>query len=352
MRKVWKVGLCALQFVVFVSPRAAQEKAGPTWRSHAQAVRVLEAGINALGGMENVRRADKITVNYSAVNHGLGQNAAFNARSADFRRVGVKTSIDYSGDRYVTEGQSDFPGGYKFNFRTVVAPRRSFSIDLLRNRRGSAVRNLDERAKSQFKLGMLLEVPHLLLRYASQRAETLRWLGESEDGGRRFLVVGFAAETGAQVSLYFDARTNLLARTEQIDSNALLGDIRTGNDFSDYRAVGGVQVPRRRVTFLNLFVTAEYGYEDVKLDFVGEKLTEVPPGFVEPAPPRAAAPAELMRKVGDGVYLIERVGQAYRVMVVEFDDHVMVLEAPTDANVSKAIIGLVRQAAPGKPIRY
>src|SRR5829696_2075192 len=131
MKRVWSVGLCALQFVIFFSPLAAQEKAGPTWESNARAVRVLEAGINALGGMESARRADKVTVNYRAVNHALGQNAAFDAPPGDFRRVGAKTLIDYSGNRYVSEGQSDFPGGYKFNFRSVIAPRRSFSIDLL-----------------------------------------------------------------------------------------------------------------------------------------------------------------------------------------------------------------------------
>ena len=352
MRRVRGVGLCALLFVIFVSPLAAQEKAGPTWESHAQAARVVGAGIDALGGMENVRRADKITVYYRAVNHPLGQHAAFGAPPGEFRRVGVKTLIDYTGGRYVSDGQSDFPGGYKFNFRSVIAPRRSFSIDLLRNRRGGEVRNLDERAKSQGKLGLLMEVPHLLLLYASQRAETLRWLGETEEGGRKFRVVSFSAETGAQVSLYFDAQTNLLARTEQIDSHALLGDVRFRSDFSDYQEVGGVKVPRRRHSYLNRFVTAEYEYAEVRLDFAaGERLLEVPAGFVEPAPPPAAA-AEVMRKVGDGVYLVERVGPQYRVMFVEFDDYVMVLEAPNDANVSKAIIGLVRQTVPNKPIRY
>jgi glyoxylase-like metal-dependent hydrolase (beta-lactamase superfamily II) len=59
-----------------------------------------------------------------------------------------------------------------------------------------------------------------------------------------------------------------------------------------------------------------------------------------------------MRKMGDGVYLIERIGAAYRVMFVEFDDHVMILEAPTDSNVTKAIIKLVKQTVPNKPIKY
>jgi DNA-binding beta-propeller fold protein YncE len=314
---------------------------------------VLHAGIEALGGMENVRRADKITINYRAVNHPPGQNASFDGPPADFQRVGAKTLIDYSGNRYVTEGQSNSAGGYQFNFRSVVAPRRSFSLDLLRNRRGAEVRNLDERSKSQQKVGMLSEVPHLLLLYASQRPETLRWLGEAESDGRKFRVVSFAAETGAQVSLYFDAQTDLLARAEQLGSHALLGDERVGNDFSDYRTVGGVKVPRRRLGFTNRLVTSENEYAEVKLDFAdGERLLEVPAGFAEPAPPQAAAAPELMRKVGDGVYLIERVGLSYRVMFVVFDDYVMVLEAPTDANATRAVIGLVRQTAPGKPVRF
>jgi DNA-binding beta-propeller fold protein YncE len=312
---------------------------------------VLAAGINALGGIENIRRADRVTVNYSAVNHPLGQNAAFDARAADFQRVGAKTLIDYSGGRYVTEGQSNSAGGYKFNFRSVVAPKRSLSIDLLRNRRGSEVRNLDERTKSQLKVGLLTEVPHLLLLYVSQRPESLRWLGEAELDGRKSSVISFAAESGAQISLYFDAGTDLLARVEQLDSHALLGDLRLGNDFPDYQTVGNVKVPRRRLAFANQFITGEYEYAEVELDFdAGERLLEVPAGYVEPAPPTASA--EVMRKVGDGVYLIERVGQAYRVMFVEFDDYVMVLEAPTDADASRAVIRLVRQAAPGKPIRY
>lgn len=352
MKTVCIAGLWLLTFVGCVSHCRAQEKAGPTQRSHANAVRVLESGIDALGGLENVRRADKVTVNYKAVNHPPGQNAAFDAAPADFRRVGARTLLDYSGARYVSEGQSDSPGGYRFNFRTVIAPRRSFSIDLLRNRRGNEVRNLDERSKSQLKVGMLLEAPHLLLLYARDRAETLRWLGEAEVEGRKYRVISFAAESGAQISLYFEAGTDLLWRVEQLDSHALLGDVRSGQDFFDYRAVGTIKAPRRRLAFYNQFLTGEYEYAEVKLDFAdGENLLEVPAGFVEPAPPGAAAP-ELMRKLGDGVYLIERLGQAYRVMFVEFEDHVMVLEAPTDANVSKAVIRLVRQTVPGKPIRY
>jgi glyoxylase-like metal-dependent hydrolase (beta-lactamase superfamily II) len=353
MKKACIVGLSLLQLLILLSVGLAQEKPGLTRSSQSRAKQVLDEGIKALGGMENIRRADKIRIDYRAVNHPLGQNIAFGAAPAEFARVGAKTLIDYSGNRYVTEGQSNSAGGYKFNFRFVVAPQRSFSIDVLKNRRGAEVRNLDERAKSQLKVGLISEVPHLLLLYASERTETLRYLGDSELNGRRFRVISFAAETGAQVSLYFDAATNLLARAEQLDSHALLGDISIGSTFSDYRPIGGVKIPRHRYGFTNQFTTSENEYAEVKLDFAeAEGLLEVPTGFVEAAPPQAGANLEVMRKVGDGVYLIERLGQAYRVLFVEFDAYVMVLEAPTDANVSRAVIKLIRQTVPNKPIRY
>jgi DNA-binding beta-propeller fold protein YncE len=353
MKRVCGLGLCALQLLFIVLPLRAREQADPTWQAQAQAARALEAGLSALGGAENIRRADKITIRYRAVNHPLGQNASFEGPPADFHRVGAKTLIDYSGQRYVSEGQSNSAGGYKFNFRTVATPQRSFSLDLLRNRRGGEVRDLDERAKSQLKLALLAEVPHLLLLYASGRPEALRWLGEAEVDGQTLHVVSLSAENGVHLSLYFDAQTKLLVRTEQLDSHALLGDVKVGNDFADYQPSGGVRIPRRRTAFVNNLVTGEYEYASVKLGFEeGERLVEVPTGFHEPAPARAPGAAEVMRKVGDGVYLVERVGQHYRVMFVEFEDHVMILEAPTDTNVTRAVIKLVAQVAPGKPIRY
>lgn len=352
MKKLSIIGLSVLTLLILVSFSFAQEKPNQTWNSQRQAKQVLDAAINALGGMDNIRRADKIRINYKAVNHPLGQNAAFNAAPAEFERVGLKTLIDYSGNRYATEGQSNSAGGYKFNFRFVVSPKRSFSIDVLQNRRGPEVRNLDERAKTQLKVGLISEVPHLLLLYAAQRPETLRTLGEAEINGRKFRVMSFAAENGAQISLYFDAETNLLARTEQIDSHAHLGDVTVGNIFSDYQTLGNVKIPRRRLAFTNQFITGENDYAEVRLDFAdNEKLLEVPAGFVEPVPPQTTN-AEVMRKMGDGVYLIEKIGLSYRVMFVEFDNYVMVLESPTDSNISKAIIKLVRQTIPNKPIKY
>lgn len=353
MKKISFFVVLLLHFLVSGSFIFAQEKPSPTWASFRQAKQVLDAGINALGGTENIRRAGKISINYKAVNHPVGQNAAFSAPPAEFIRIGAKTLIDYSGNHFINEGQSNSPGGYKFNFRNVISPKRSFSIDLLKNRRGDEVRNIGEQQKAQFKVGLLSEAPHLLLLYASQRPETLRYLGEAEIDGRKLRAISFVPENAAQMTLYFDARTDLLTRTEQLTSIPQLGDAVTGNIFSDYRQIGSVKIPSKRLGFVNQFITSENEYADVRLDFAdGEKLLDVPAGFVESSTSQATANAEVMRKMGDGVYLIERIGAAYRVMFVEFDDYIMILEAPTDSDVTKAIIKSVKQIVPNKPIKY
>jgi glyoxylase-like metal-dependent hydrolase (beta-lactamase superfamily II) len=186
----------------------------------------------------------------------------------------------------------------------------------------------------------------------------LRYLGESEIDGRNLRAISFADENGAQTTLYFDAVTNLLSRTEHLHSNgqlgnAQLGDITFGSIFIDYQTIGNVKIPKKRIAFANQFITAENEYAEVKLDFSdGEKLLEIPAGFVEAAtaPQSSAAKAEPVKKMGDGVYLIEQFG--YRVMFAEFDDYIVVLEAPINADVSKAVIKLIKQNVPNKPIKY
>ena len=102
MKTVGLVSLLVLPFLAFASPCLAQEKPGPTRHPHARAVRAPESGIEAPGGIENVRRADEVTVNYGAINHPPGPHAALGTPPANFQRVGAKTLADYSAQRTET----------------------------------------------------------------------------------------------------------------------------------------------------------------------------------------------------------------------------------------------------------
>jgi glyoxylase-like metal-dependent hydrolase (beta-lactamase superfamily II) len=180
--------------------------------------------------------------------------------------------------------------------------------------------------------------------------------GEVEIDGRKLRVISFADENGAETTLYFDSKTNLLSRMEHLHSNnqpgnAQLGDVTFGNVFMDYQAIRNIKIPKKRIAFANQFITGENDYAEVKLDFAdGEKLLEVPAGFAEAAAPLGAARPEPVKKMGDGVYLIEQFG--YRVMFAEFENFIVVLETPTSNEVAKAEIQLIKQTIPNKPIKY
>jgi len=120
--------------------------------------------------------------------------------------------------------------------------------------------------------------------------------------------------------------------------------------YEGYRGLAGVKVPLRRTLFFGGATSGENEYAEVTFDFAAaEPLLDVPAGYVEPTQP-AGEGAGPLRRMGEGVYLLRRLG--YRVMFVEFKDHVMVLETPTDSKTSELAINRIRQTAPGKPIRY
>lgn len=306
-----------------------------------------------MGGVERLRAKGRITIDYRSTGHRVGQNYAFDLSPKIVPIAQSRTAIDYTGGLYFGEGESKSPGGYTFRFRTVVTPKQSFSIDVLRNRNGNIFNRLSLPQQQINRRNSLLEAPHLLLLQMLDRPESLRWLGDAEIEGRAYRAISYATEDAVQISLYFDTRTKLPARYELLGSHPLLGDTVTFGSYSAYETIGGVLIPRRRVVMSGGNIISDAEYTQVTLDFAADAgLLEVPAGYVE-ASNQTNTSAEPVRKLGDGVYLIERgLPTNYRVMFVVFDGYVMVLEAPQNAAVSQAVIALVKKTAPGKPIRY
>ncbi|HEX8352501.1 MAG TPA: hypothetical protein VF611_06375, partial [Pyrinomonadaceae bacterium] len=146
-----------------VAPASARQAVSVTRSSYDRARRVLDAGVEAAGGLARLRAADRVTVVYRSSGHRVGQNASYTATPKVVPIAESRTMIDYGGQRYFGEGLSRSPGGYAFRFRTVVTPRLSFTIDVLRNRSGNTVNRLSPKQQEATRRAALLEVPHLLL---------------------------------------------------------------------------------------------------------------------------------------------------------------------------------------------
>ena len=68
-------------------------------------------------------------------------------------------------------------------------------------------------------------------------------MGEDVDGERqKQSVISFADAGGNQVSLYFDARTNLLTRYEALGDDFVYGDTLRETAVSDYHGMDGGRI--------------------------------------------------------------------------------------------------------------
>jgi hypothetical protein len=99
---------------------------------------------------------------------------------------------------------------------------------------------------------------------ALDRAATLRWIGEDEIDGKKQKVISVLRPDNQQLSLSFDAQTNLLTRYGYIYADPVTGDSEIAQTYSGYRTVGKVKIPSARVLYNSGGVIQETEFTDVR----------------------------------------------------------------------------------------
>lgn len=164
----------------------------------------------------------------------------------------------------------------------------------------------------------------------------------ADAGGARevsFTALGKFPVTGA-----FD-ETNRLVRVSTMIPNSILGDIPLVYEYGDYADFSGVQFPRT--------IAATQG--EAMLWTLA--VSDVRPGAAVDLPvPEAVAAATVpvvrtdSQRIADGVWFVG--GGSHHSVVVEFADHLAVVEAPVSEERSLAVIAEAKRLVPGKPIKY
>jgi glyoxylase-like metal-dependent hydrolase (beta-lactamase superfamily II) len=158
--------------------------------------------------------------------------------------------------------------------------------------------------------------------------------------------VAFGVE-GRTLSGYVND-AHLVERIGTTAANTLLGSMPVEVTFSNYKRYGGVMFPTR-------VVQSQGGHPVMALD-----VTDVQPNSgvargVTAGTPRAPAPAEAavttqLEPIAAGVSFLT--GGNPLSVLVEFSDHLVVIEAPQDDTRSVATIAALKKMMPAKPIRY
>ena len=225
----------------------------------------------------------------------------------------------------------DFPprggGAGPFNPTTGQGGMRPIPGDVIQN----AVRN----GRTDAGLVQIWMTPHGFLKGAVANKASV--------SGR---TISFAVGKHAVTGTLNDQ--NLVESVETRLANNVLGDVPVRTVFSGYKDYNGIKFPSRIVQTQAGHQTLDLAVNDVQPNSPSATALSVPP-----PPPAAPAPPPVKtdpQKIGDGVWFLD--GGAPMSVLVEFSDHVVIIEAPQNDERTEATIAAVKQLLPSKPIRY
>jgi glyoxylase-like metal-dependent hydrolase (beta-lactamase superfamily II) len=161
--------------------------------------------------------------------------------------------------------------------------------------------------------------------------------------GARYVINGYVNEQ------------NLVTRVETWLGDNIMGDMHIVATYGDWRDFGGFMAP-------TTIVQTRAGWPFLEVDVTAARANPSDLARLVPAPAGqdggggggGGAPAMnvMIEELGDGLYRLTTGGGSYDSLVVEFEDHLMMLEAGQSQARALAYVEEARRLVPGKPIRY
>jgi glyoxylase-like metal-dependent hydrolase (beta-lactamase superfamily II) len=335
----------------FGSASSAQG-ASITLDSYRRAREVLMRGIEATGGLDSIRGLEDVTLQLSGARHLRGQSVRADPPYDAPPSTGSLVS-DVRNGRLRWEEQGSFSAGFPFHNVIVTDGRQRFVADM-RQRTVTPGGNAALSAHQAF----LERLPHHILLDQLDRLPTLRWVGETTADGVRYNVISGAGPVGpggppVVRNFFFDARTGLLSKLETVGPDPFAGDAVQEIVFGEYRRYGPVMIPSRRTQRVAGEVIMDHRYTSVRVNTRPADSVFAPPaGLTERAQTANAPQPERFTQVAPGIHLLENAAPGYNMLVGEFSDHLVVVDAPNNSTVTERAIATIKRSLPGKAIRY
>ena len=156
----------------------------------------------------------------------------------------------------------------------------------------------------------------------------------------RYTVVTFNVDGKYPVSGYISDQNRVERIRTRVD-NDVMGDMLVEAVFSGYREFAGLQVP-------TLTIVKQGGYPTL---IAGVAEATVNPTVTIPAPPSPTPQPPVVvtaEKVAEGVTYLK--GGSHHSVLVEFADHLTLIEAPQNEARALALLAEIRKRFPGKPL--
>jgi glyoxylase-like metal-dependent hydrolase (beta-lactamase superfamily II) len=304
---------------------------------------IVDDAAAALGGRTRILAVKTLVLEGEGRNGNLGQDMTPESSSQGFTVTGYKRIVDVSAGRARVE-QTRTP---TFPYFQGQAPQKqvlgvdgevAYNVGVA----GNATRVSNAVAKD--RRTEIYHHPLTALRAALDAASTVK-TPRTEDN---HTFVEIATANGVAFTLVLDNATKLPARVVSKTDNANLGDVTIETTFTDYQDIGGLKLPAHLTTKIDGYTSADLHLTKQTVD--GDAGDLAAPAAAVSAAPIAGPPPPMVtaEEVAKGVWWLA--GQSHHSVLVEFADHLTLIEVPLSEARSLAVIAKARELVPGKPL--
>lgn len=297
----------------------------------------------ALGGRSRLEAVKTLTIEGEGTNYNLGQDMKPEAATQQFAVTGYTRQIDLANGRQRVEQTRTPKFAY---FQGPQAQKQILGLD------GNIAFNVSAagvaaRLGTQAELDRRTDLYHHPLKLARSLLDPkttviLRLAGPIREAD-------INTGSGPVLTLTIDA-AGLPMTIHSQTHHANLGNVIMTTAFAEYQDVNGFKLPARFVGKVDDFTTWELRatkqtIDGTVADLAAPRPADKPEGL---SPPVTPAPNVTVEPLGKGVWLLA--GQSHHSVLVEFSDHLMLIEAPQSEARTLAVIAKAKETVPGKPL--
>jgi glyoxylase-like metal-dependent hydrolase (beta-lactamase superfamily II) len=324
---MWKKLIFVLVILCVLMPRLGASQ---------EAKAVLEGVTKAMGDVKSLQYTG------SGTNFAVGQNASpsvpwprFNVKSYT-RGVNYDT-VSMRDELVRTQGEQPPRGG---GGQPMVGEQRQLQMVSGTHAWTQTGENPPAPALAAVadRLHQLWITPHGVVKAAMKHNATVQ---AQTEGGKKMTTISFAVPGQLKVKALVNER-NLVEKVDSWNTNPVLGDMLTETTYADYKDFGGVQFPTK-------ITQKQGGFPSLELT-VSEVKPNAPVDIQVPDNVRQASVKVETDKVADGVWYLT--GGTHHSVLVEMNDHLVVIEGPQNDERATAVIAEVKKTVPNKPIKY
>jgi len=301
---------------------------------------IVNDAAEALGGADRIRAVKTFVVEGDGTQYNLGQDVTPDASGQTFAVTEARYAVDVAG------GRTRFEFTRRPNFTYFQGPQPQRLVQGLDGAvaynvaaSGAAAR-APEAVATERRMGFL----HHPITAVRAALDPMATVSNPHTMGTESMV-DVTTPAGVMFMLAIDTTTKLPTRVTSRIDNTNLGDMVMETRFADYQDAGGLQSPARFTMRLDEFTTAEYTVAKQTIDGdAGDLAAPADAMKATPPPPPTVAVEEL----APGIWYLA--GGSHHSVLVEFADHMTLIEAPQSDARALAVIARAREVNPKKPL--